>query len=50
MAQVFDTEQRAAAYAAKMNKKARVYKYVIYTYPKSQGGNGKKVIVRKVKK
>ena len=50
MVQVFDTEKRASDYAKKMNKTARVYKYVVLEYKKSEGGNGKKIIVKKVKK
>ena len=50
MVQVFDTEKRASDYAKKMNKTARTYKYVVLEYKKSDGGNGKKIIVKKVKK
>ena len=50
MVQVFDTEKRASDYAKKMNKTARVYKYVVLEYIKEMGVNGKKVIVRKVRK
>lgn len=50
MLQVFDTEKRASDYAKKMNKTARVYKYVVLEWKKADGGNGKKIIVRKVRK
>lgn len=48
--QVFETEAKAAAYAKKMNKNSRIYKYVTAVYPKEYGGNGKKILVRKLKK
>ena len=48
MVQVFDTEKRASDYAKKMNKTARTYKYVVLEYKKSDGGNGKKIIVKKI--
>lgn len=47
---VFETEAKATAYAKKMNKNAKTYKYVTAIYPKEYGGNGKKILVRKVKK
>ena len=50
MLQVFDTEKRASDYAKKMNKNARLYKYIVVEYKKTDGGNGKKIIVKKVKK
>jgi hypothetical protein len=50
MIQVFSTPQKATAYAKAKNKNARLYKYVTLVYPKSSGGNGKKILVKKVKK
>jgi len=32
MAKIFDTAKRARAYADKMNKKARVFKYIVMDY------------------
>ena len=46
----FGVKTIATDYAKKMNKTARVYKYVVLEYKKSDGGNGKKLIVKKVKK
>ena len=50
MAIIFDTEKRASDYCKLMNKGARKFRYITSEYPKNQGGNGKKVIVRKIKK
>jgi hypothetical protein len=49
-AEVFPTEKLAKEFADKMNKTSKVYKYILAVYPKEYGGNGKKLIVRKVKK
>lgn len=50
MIQVFETEKKATAYAKKMNKTARKYKYVTAVYTKSKGGNDKKILVKKILK
>ena len=50
MVQVFDTEKRASNYAKEKNKNARKFRYIVLEYKKSDGGNGKKVIVKKTTK
>jgi hypothetical protein len=50
MAMVFSTNKQAKAYAKKKNKSARKFKYSVIAYPKSQGGNGRKIVVIKRKK
>jgi len=47
MAQIFDTEKRAADYAHDMNSRSKKFKYYVLKYPKDCGGNDKKVVVVK---
>lgn len=50
MLQVFSTPKQASDFAKQKNKNSRVYKYITLVYPKSEGGNGKKIIVKRIKK